>query len=136
MTRTLTPRCLAAITARNKTGSVKRNILMFNERLAALIGSRIASTVSSGRTMRLCDIFSSLDAERQSHGLGCMCWRRSRLVLNAMKLCVNAIASEQFAVRAFFGNDAVVENHNLIGVAYGAEAMGNHDDRPALHQLS
>src|SRR6476660_9150785 len=56
ITRTLTPRWWAAITAWSSVGSVNRNILMFNARLAALIGSRIALTVSSGRTISVLDI--------------------------------------------------------------------------------
>src|SRR5206468_9866230 len=56
----------------DSVGSVDRNILMFKERLAALIGSRIALTVSSGRTMSVCDIFLLLDEAGIGQGLRCI----------------------------------------------------------------
>ena len=63
--------------------------------------------------------------------------RSSRcFVLDTMKLGVNAIASKQLAVRTFFRDDAVLENDDLVGLAYGAQAMCDHDDRAAFHQLS
>ena len=56
ITRTLTPRPFAAITALRSVGSVNKNIRMFRLCVAPFIASRIALAVSSGRTISVCDI--------------------------------------------------------------------------------
>ena len=39
-------------------------------------------------------------------------------------------------MRTFFGDNPVFEDNDLVRLAYGAQAMGDHDDRAAFHQLS
>ena len=53
-----------------------------------------------------------------------------------MKFGVYATERKQLAMRTFFGDNAVFEDDDLVRLAYGAQAMCDHDDRAAFHQLS
>ena len=70
-------------------------------------------------------------------GLSCI-GRRSTgcFVLNAMEFGVYATERKQRTMRTFFGDNPVFEDNDLVRLAYGAQAMGDHDDRSAFHQLS
>src|SRR5262245_36222545 len=115
MTRTRTPRCLAAITACSNVGSVNRNIRILIECLAASIGSRINLAVSSGRTLSLCDM-SDLRAEPLQPLRG-FCRNLVRgVVLNTVEFCVNSAAGEQLVVRTLLGHDAILQHDDLVGI--------------------
>ena len=51
-----------------------------------------------------------------------------------MELGVEAIVRHEFVMRAVFGDDSSVDDDDLVGVADGAEAVGDGDDGLALHQ--
>jgi hypothetical protein len=53
-----------------------------------------------------------------------------------MKFGVNATERKQRAMRTFFGDNPVFEDDDLVRLTYGAQAMCDHDDRAAFHQLS
>src|SRR4029079_3893493 len=39
-------------------------------------------------------------------------------------------------MRAFLGDNAILENNDLVRLAYGAQAVCDHDDGAAFHQLA
>ena len=53
-----------------------------------------------------------------------------------MEFGVYAPERKQRIMRTFFGDNPVFEDNDLVRLAYGAQAMGDHDDRSAFHQLS
>ena len=53
-----------------------------------------------------------------------------------MKFGVYATERKQLTMRTFFGDNPVFEDNDLVRLAYGAQAMCDHDDRSAFHQLS
>ena len=51
-----------------------------------------------------------------------------------VELIVGALFGDQFVVVAALDNVAVIQNHDAVGVHDGAEAVGDDEDRTALHQ--
>lgn len=56
------------------------------------------------------------------------------LELNAIEARVQTVSGEKLVVRADFGDHAVFEHKDEIGVADRRESMGNRDRRPAFEQ--
>src|SRR5215813_4782864 len=132
ITCTLMPRCCAATTASSSDGSLKTNILIRSERLAASIASRIGFAESSGRTITERAMSGSLmQMARERHG---RVRRGSLLVLNAVQLGVDAPERNQLVVRALLRDDAVLEDDDLVRVANRRQSVGDGDHRPSLHE--
>ena len=56
-------------------------------------------------------------------------------LLGLVELAVEAVLREQLVVRALLDDPAVVEHDDQVGVPHGREAVGDHERRPAHHQL-
>ena len=54
--------------------------------------------------------------------------------LNSIQVCVDALFGEKFVMRPLFGNDASLENDDLMRVANRAQPMGNGNYGASLHQ--
>ena len=52
-----------------------------------------------------------------------------------MEFGVEAVAGHELVVGAAFGDDSALDDGDLVGVADGAETMGDGDDGLALHEL-
>src|SRR5574344_1599257 len=47
---------------------------------------------------------------------------------------VNAPLLNQFVVGALFADASVFHHHNLVGISYGTQPVGNYDGSPAVHE--
>src|ERR1700723_994793 len=143
ITRTLTPRSCAAITALRMAGSEKMNILIRSDFLALAMALRNALGESSGRTIKCRDI-----AERSPLGVGRCCLQRplrpqhgrafmQRRIgeLRPVHLRVQTVYRHQFVVRTLLRHHAVLENHYFVRVANRRQAVGDHDHGAIFHQL-
>src|ERR1700742_2784343 len=126
ITRTCTPRRLAAITASSSDLSVNRNIRILRQRRAELMGSRMACAESSGSTINRCDMAMFLN-------LGCVGDRLTGL--DAVQFGVDATARDQSGMRSLLHHDSVLQDDDLVGVDQRAEAVRDHDDGAPLHQV-
>src|ERR1700678_1217441 len=127
MMRTLTPRRWAAITASRSDGSVKINILMRSDFFAPSIASRIGWTESSGRTIKVRDIFGpSLPL---GSGLGRCC-----IELYTIQLGVGSTQRLQLVVRALLRDHAAFQHDYFIRIADGAQPVRNGEHGSSFHQ--
>ena len=52
-----------------------------------------------------------------------------------VQLVVLALLRDQLVMRTTLDDVAVVEHHDHIGIAHGGQAVGDDEDRTALHQV-
>src|SRR5215831_4933570 len=133
MTRTLTPRLCARTTALSRCGSENRNIFTRSDLAALAMASRNGLAESSGRTINVWDMVFTCESTESARGSK-SAWRRRLGELHAIQFRVYAAPGDERVVRAFFGDYAVFDHHNLARIANGAQPVGNGDDGPPLHQ--
>ena len=62
-------------------------------------------------------------------------YRLLQLHRAGVQLVVLALLRDQLVMRATLDDVAMVEHHDHIGVAHGGQAVGDDEDRTALHQV-
>src|SRR6266850_2576178 len=63
--------------------------------------------------------------------IGCL---DGRSELDAIEFGVHPAERQQLVMRSLLGHDALLENDNVVGVANGAQAVGDRNGGPTLHQ--
>src|SRR3984893_13362052 len=87
----------------------------------------IKATVEHGRRI-------ARDLLVAGHELRCSGGLVSIRKLQLVKLGVDAVAVQQLLVGSFFCHHAALDDDDPVGVAQGAESMGDRDDGAAPHQ--
>src|SRR5215471_4560017 len=149
ITRTLTPRFCAAITAARSAGSENKNILMRNDFFAPAIASRIGLGESSGMTIKERDIESPqfvLSTSNRSHyssgrklsriscSVFCSIMSLCSFDLDTIELGIKSITRHQLVVGAYFGHHAILEHNDLVSVPDRAQPVGDRDYGSSFHK--
>ena len=58
-----------------------------------------------------------------------------KLYGSCVELVVNTMLGDKGIMVTPLDDAAMIKDHDRIGVTHGGEAMGDHEHRPALHQL-
>ena len=145
MTRTLTPRLWAAMNGLKERGVGEDEHLdaegffcrvdCVENGLAGVVGQNDEGT-RHDVSLRLPGwIRRSAQPGQLGHCFYETTFVRAGVELGAVELGVDAVAGHQLVVGAVFGDDAAGEDDDLVGVADGAEPMGDGDDGLAFHEL-
>ena len=62
-------------------------------------------------------------------------YRLLQLHRAGVQLVVLALLRDQLVMRTTLDDVAVVEHHDHVGIAHGGQAVGDDEDRTALHQV-
>src|SRR6267378_1957050 len=130
ITSTFTPRRRAPTTAWSSVGSEKTNIFTRSDFEAPAMASRRGLAESSGRTTSDRD-----DTSSPYSALERVFVRVSAHPgLDAVQVGIDAAGRQQLVVGALLRDAAVLQDDDLVGIADGAQAVSNGDDRAPFHQ--